>query len=160
MQDIALQLRLREINNLLAINITDPMAAPHWGRYMCIMVAGFLETALQTVYRNYASQASDRNVANFVSGQLRRVRNPDAGRFVEIARAFNQDWGNDLNEFLDQNDRRTAINEIQRNRNLNAHDQQSEITLAEVKAYLPKCLEVIDFIENQCLGLPQPTPCP
>lgn len=158
MQDIDLQLRLREINDLLAINITDPQAAPHWGRYMCIMVAGFLETALQTVYRNYASQTSDRNVANFVSGQLRRIRNPDAGRFVEIARAFNQDWGNGLSEFLDQNDRRAAINEIQRNRNLNAHDQQSEITLAEVKAYLPKCIEVIDFIENQCLGLPQPTP--
>lgn len=156
MQDIALQLRLREINNLLDINITDPQAAPHWGRYMCIMVAGFLETALQTVYRNYAGQTSDRNVANFVSGQLRRVRNPDAGRFVELARAFNQDWGNDLSAFLDQNDRRTAINEIQHNRNLNAHDQQSEITLAEVKAYLPKCVEVIDFIENQCF--PQPNP--
>ena len=156
MQDIALQLRLREINDLLAINITDSMAALHWGRYMCIMVAGFLETALQTMYRNYATQASDRNVANFVGGQLRRVRNPDAGRFVEIARAFNQDWGNDLSAFLDQNDRRTAINEIQRNRNLNAHDQQSEITLAEVKAYLPKCIEVIDFIENQCF--PQPNP--
>ena len=160
MQDIDLQLRLREINNLLAINIADPQAAQHWGRYMCIMVAGFLETALQTVYRNYATQASDRNVANFASGQLRRVRNPDAGRFVEIARALNQDWGNDLNDFLDENDprRRTAINAIQRNRNLNAHDQQSEITLAEVRAYLPKCVEVINFIENQCLGLPQPTP--
>ena len=30
MQDIALQLRLREINDLLAINITDPQTAPHW----------------------------------------------------------------------------------------------------------------------------------
>lgn len=155
MRDPVIQLRLREINRLLAINVTDPSIAPHWGRYMCIMAAGFLESALQTVYRNYASQASDRNVSNYVSSQLRRVRNPDAGRFVELARAFNQDWGNALSAFIDRNDRRTAINEIQRNRNLNAHDQQSEITLAEVRAYLPKCVEVIDFIENQCLGLPQ-----
>ena len=158
MQDIDLQRRQREINSLLAVNITDPQTAPHWGRYMCIMAAGFLETALQTVYRNYANQASDRNVANFVSGQLRHFSNPDAGRFVGLARAFNQDWGKDLSDFLDQNDRRTAINEIQRNRNLNAHDQQSEITLAEVRTYLPKCVEVIDFIENQCLGPPQPKP--
>ena len=118
---------------------------------MCIMAAGFLESALQTVYRNYANQASDRNVANYVSGQLRRIRNPDAGRFIELARAFNQDWGNDLSKFIDQNGRRMAINEIQRNRNLNAHDQQSEITLEQVKAYFPKCIEVIDFIERQCL---------
>ena len=155
MQDGALRLRLREIDNLLAINVTDPLIAPHWGRYMCIMAAGFLESALHTVYRNYASQASDRNVANYVSGQLRRVRNPDAGRFIELAKAFNQDWGNELSEFIDRNDRRTAINEIQHHRNRNAHYQQSEITLAEVRAYLPKCVEVIDFIENQCLGLPQ-----
>lgn len=70
MQDPDLQLRLREINGLLAITVTDRPVAPHWGRYMCIMAAGFLESALQTVYRNYASQASDRNVANYVSGQL------------------------------------------------------------------------------------------
>ena len=151
MQDPDLQLRLREINSLLAITVADRSVAPHWGRYMCIMAAGFLESALQTVYRNYASQASHRNVANYVSGQLRRVRNPDAGRFIELARAFNQDWGNDLSKFIDQNGRRMAINEIQRNRNLNAHDQQSEITLEQVRTYFPKCLEVIDFIEKQCL---------
>ena len=151
MQDPDLQLRLREINSLLAITVADRPVAPHWGRYMCIMAAGFLESALQTVYRSYASQASDRNVANYVSGQLRRVRNPDAGRFIELARAFNQDWGNDLSKFIDQDGRRMAINEIQRNRNLNAHDQQSEITLAQVRTYFPKCLEVIDFIERQCL---------
>lgn len=155
MQDPDIQLRLREINNLLAIDVANPTVATHWGRYMCIMAAGFLESALQTVYRNYARRASDRNIANYVSGQLRRVRNPDAGRFVELARAFSLDWANELSAFLDQNGRRTAINEIQRHRNLNAHDQQSEITLAEVRAYLPKCVEVIDFIENQCLGLPQ-----
>lgn len=56
-----------------------------------------------------------------------------------------------MSKFIDQNDRRMAINEIQRNRNLNAHDQQSEITLAQVRAYFPKCLEVIEFIERQCL---------
>ena len=133
MQDGNLRLRLREINNLLAINVTDPLVASHWGRYMCIIVSGFLESALHTVYRNYASQASDRNVANYVSGQLRRVRNPNTDRFIEITRAFNQDWGNDLSEFIDGNGRRRAINEIQRHRNLNAHDQQSEITLAEVR---------------------------
>ena len=158
MQDTALQLRLREIENLLAKDIADSELELHWGRYLCIMAAGFLESALQTVYRNYASRESSPNVARYVSGQLRRIRNPDAGRFVEISRAFDQDWGNELSQFLDNNGRRMAVNEIMRNRNLNAHDQQTAISLSEVREYLPKCVEVIDFIENQCLGLPQSTP--
>ena len=110
------------------------------------------------MYRNYANQASDRNVANYVSGQLRRVRNPSADRFIETARAFNQDWSEALSVFINRYDRRNAINEIMRNRNLSAHDQQTAISLAEVREYLPKCLEVIDFIENQCLSPPHPNP--
>lgn len=156
MQDPDLQSQLRLINNLLAVNITDPHIELHWGQYMCIMVAGFLENSLQTVYRNYVIQASDRNVANYVSGQLRRVRNPDAGRFIELARAFNPDWGNALSAFIDQNGRRFAIGEIHRNRNRSAHGNQSEITLTEVRAHLLKCVEVVEFIESQCLAQPQP----
>lgn len=152
MQDPDLQSQLRLINSLMVVNITDPQIELHWGQYMCIMVSGFLENSLQTVYRNYASQASDRNVANYVSGQLRRVRNPDAGRFIELARAFNPGWGKALSAFIDQNGRRAAIDEIHRNRNLSAHGNQSTITLTEVRALLPKCVEVIDFIESQCLS--------
>lgn len=150
MQDPDLQLRLREINDLLAKSTSDPIFELHWGRYMCIMVAGFLESALQTVYRNYANQASNQNVARYISDQLRRVRNPNADRFIETCRAFNQIWGDNLSAFVDNNGWRNAINEIMRNRNLNAHDQQTAISLAEVREYLPKCVAVIDFIENQC----------
>ena len=156
MQDPDLQSQLRLINDLLAVNVTDPQIELHWGQYMCIMVAGFLESSLQTVYRNYASQASDRNVARYVSGQLRsRVRNPDAGRFIETAGAFNPDWGKDLSAFINRNGRKDAIDKMQRNRNQSAHGNQSAITLDEVRADLPKCVEVVEFIESQCLAQPQ-----
>ena len=155
MQDPDLQSQLRLINSLMAANITDPQIDLHWGRYMCIVVAGFLENSLQTVYRNYASRAADRNVANYVSSQLRYVRNPNADRFIVTATAFNQVWGKDLSVFISQNDRKDAIDKIQLNRNLSAHGNQSAITLTEVRAHLPKCVEVIDFIESQCLSAPQ-----
>ena len=122
----------------------------HWARYLCVLAAGFLENALSDVYSAYAKARSHPSITNFVEATLLRIQNPKASRFVETARAFEPNWTEELQKFLEQEGRKDAIDAIMSNRHLIAHGKDSGISLARVKEYLKKSVEVIEFIEQQC----------
>ncbi len=124
----------------------------HWGRYLCVVAAGFLEHSLQTVYSEYAQRSASPNVARFVSKQLGRISNPKAERFLQTAGAFNREWRNELSDFLsdDPHLAKDAIDSIMNNRNNIAHGQLANITPARVRDYLDRSVKVLEFIETQC----------
>ena len=123
----------------------------HWGRYLCVLMAGFLENALVEVYSEYARGAASPEVAAFATGRLGRITNPNAGRFVETARSFRKQWADELSDFLDEDaqQRRHAIDSIMNSRNQIAHGERGQISVGRVREYLPRCVEVIEFIEDQ-----------
>jgi hypothetical protein len=51
---------------------------------------------------------------------------------------------------LEQNKRKDAIDSIMANRHQIAHGKDVGITVARVKEYLEKVVEIVDFIEVQC----------
>ena len=155
MQNTSLRDQLQHINALLSVPIANPAVQEHWGRYTCIVVAGFVENALQAIYSDYVAKSASPSVADYAIGQLKRITNPNSGSFIGTARSFNQDWGNELRDFIRFNDRNDALDALMSNRNKIAHGGESSISVDDVKQYLPKCVEVIDFIENQCLAAPQ-----
>jgi hypothetical protein len=57
----------------------------HWGRYLCVLAAGFAENSLREIYTDYAKRTSSPATGNYASGELQRVQNPKASRFVQIA---------------------------------------------------------------------------
>lgn len=122
----------------------------HWARYLCVLSSGFLENALKDIYSHYARSCSNSSVGNYVESTLGRVQNPKASRFLETARSFNREWGQDLAKFLDSDGNREAIDAIMSNRHLIAHGKDSNITLARLKEYLGKSVKVLEFIEDQC----------
>jgi hypothetical protein len=122
----------------------------HWGRYLCVLVAGFMENAIGEVYSEYARQCANEPVANYVASTVLRIQNPKAQRFLETAKAFRPMWADQLEHFLDENGRKEAIDAIMANRHLIAHGRDAGITVARVKEYLNKCVQVIEFLENQC----------
>jgi hypothetical protein len=124
----------------------------HWGRYLCILVAGFIENGLREVYTDYVNRAANPSVASFAARMLNNVQNPRASRFLEIAQAFSSKWAEELDAFLIENERRAAIDGIMSNRHLVAHGKNASISVARVREHLDKCVEVIEFIEAQCLG--------
>lgn len=156
MQNHNLRSQLAEIDRLLNILPTDNEVQAHWGRYMCVMVAGFLENALQEVYKDFVRSSNDENVVRYASKQIARTTNPDGGRFLQTAREFNETWRNELRQFIARDGRREAIDSIMKNRNSIAHGGQSVMSPRDVRMYLDKGIEVIDFIENQCLGVANP----
>ncbi|MCH9000418.1 MAG: hypothetical protein IID48_19440 [Proteobacteria bacterium] len=122
----------------------------HWGRYLCILVAGFLENAIGEIYAEFAHNVGSEPVANFVATRVLRIQNPKAQRFIETAGTFKAEWAIDLDVFLNQEGRKDAIDSIMNNRHLIAHGQNAGISVVRVKEYLDKCVEVVEFIEDQC----------
>jgi hypothetical protein len=131
-------------------SLSDLELLAHWAKYLCVLVAGFLETALEENYSDYVETAASPPVAAFAVSMLGRIQNPKANHFLEIAGYFKESWKIELEAHLDQNGRRDAIDSVMANRHLIAHGEHSGITLARVNAYLEKCVEVVDFIEAQC----------
>ena len=123
----------------------------HWGRYLCVLTAGFLENSLREVYGEFVSGAASPQVTNFAMSQLRRISNPKANGFIETARRFSPEWATELETFLNEDGerRRNAIDSIMNSRHQIAHGGSAQISVGRVREYLPGCVEVVEFLENQ-----------
>jgi RiboL-PSP-HEPN len=156
MENRELRAQLQRISSLVersgeASNHNIELMA-HWARYLCILVAGFLENAIAEIYGEFAKSASSEHVASYVRSELERIRNPNADRFLLTARSFRTSWAEELDEFLEKNGGKDAIDSIMANRHLIAHGRNSGISMSRVKDYLKRILQVLDFIEAQCQG--------
>jgi hypothetical protein len=153
--------QLREIHILLDEIDHANRLRVHWGRYLCVMTASFLENAVQAIYEEYAYTTFGGNLANYVSSQIAfTVGNANADSITRTAKSFSEIWSIALLEFLADNDRQAAINTVVSQRNLIAHGEQSAISPAQLKSHLEKIVEVVEFIENQCLEVSQPAEQP
>ena len=148
MQNEKLLTQLRDIDFIrsnCAIADTNIECQAHWGRYLCVMVAGFLENALYEVYRDYLDKT------NRASVKVPRNQNPKSDDFVDRAGSYNQSWVNDLQNFMDQAGGGDAIDSVMAQRHQIAHGFTSTITVVQVTEYLSKCTQVVDFIEESLL---------
>ena len=149
--------RLAELRDLIdrTVDATqDVNLQAHLGRYLCVMVAGFLEYGLQTVYTDFAERSSSPQAARFASGRIGRITNPNAERFLQTAGAFEPRWREELSEFFlsDSARMRNVINSIMSARNQIVHGGAAQVTVSSVRDYLNCSVEVLEFIENQCMG--------
>lgn len=124
----------------------------HWAKYLCVISAGVIENAIKEIYIEYVQRMVSKPVANYVISNLGQLRNPKTQKFLETAAAFKTIWKEDLESFVLVNGRGDAIDSIMGNRHLIAHgkDANSRITIAQLKDYLLKAIEVLEFIEDQC----------
>ncbi len=123
----------------------------HWGKYLCILAAGFLENAISEIYSELTINSSSPQVASFTSKVLQKINNPKASKFVETAYAFKKEWGKELEKYFEDNPKtKTAIDSIMANRHLIAHGKTTTVSVARLKEYLEGSIEALEYIENQC----------
>jgi len=123
----------------------------HWGKYICVISAGFLENAIAEVYAEYISNSSSPIVSGFVQRTLEKVQNPKTSKFIEIARSFKNEWGEDMESFVQQNpDVKFSIDSIMQNRHLIAHGKTTSVSVVKIKDQLEHAIKIVDFIEAQC----------
>ncbi|MCG8348560.1 MAG: MAE_28990/MAE_18760 family HEPN-like nuclease, partial [Chloroflexales bacterium] len=121
----------------------------HFARYLCILVSGFLENAIITIYSTYAHDKAAPNVANYVETQLGRSQNPNMERILQVSGAFNPQWRSDIENNL-PGEVKDSVNSIVNTRNQIAHGESTGITYITIKNYYDNALKLIDFLRRQC----------
>ncbi len=122
----------------------------HWAKYLCVLCAGFLENSLAEVYSEYSSRTANDKVANFSKVSLEHINNPKTEKFVEITGSFDKEWRKKLEDFVDENGRKQAIDSIMSHRHRIAHGKDSDITMHRLSDYYKKSIEVVTYIEHLC----------
>lgn len=120
-----------------------------WAQHLCVLVAGFLESSVRTLYTEYAYRCATPGVANFVAASLARTTNLNMEKIVQLARSFDENWGEVLGN-KSEGHTKNAIDSIYNNRNLVAHGRDCGITMARIKDYYSEAVKLIEAIEQQC----------
>lgn len=124
----------------------------HWAKYLCIMSAGLIENSLKEIYIDFANEKASKPIANFISSKISQIRNPKPDKFFDIAASFNPNWKDELQNYMQTDGRGDAIESIMNNRHLIAHgkSRDSRVTVVQIKEWLFKSVQVLEFIETQC----------
>ena len=143
--------RLRSLIDRTSGATTEISLIGEWGRYLCVMTAGFLERGIQMIYQDFADRSASPRVAHFVSRNLNYVQNPNAEKFLQTAGNFDNEWRQELEEYFANNARpKEAINSIISLRNSIAHGGEAHVSPTQVRDYLDQTVRVLEFIEDQC----------
>jgi hypothetical protein len=155
MRNLELRRQLDALNALIAKSEDfgeDLELLGHWGRYLCVLAAGFLENALRELFANHVRQRADPQIARFAQKALERLTNPKADKFVTTAERFDPAWGRVLKDYLAEDDgrRKNAIDSLMANRNVIAHGRGAGISVSRVRAYLKDSVQVLGEPRRDC----------
>lgn len=124
----------------------------HWARYMCVLSAGFVETALEAIFCTFAhGRGTAGEVLNFVQHEMRRKTNLDSRRLVHVVNSYDRAWAARLEELL-SGEYSSALNSIISNRNRIAHGDDVNISYSDVKGYYIRVCQLLaelDRVINQ-----------
>lgn len=124
---------------------SDPELQSDFAKYLCVLVSGYLESALCALLLSYSQQRSSPEVASFVERQLGPWTNPKSEKIIDLFGAFNQDWRNDLTQFLvDQ--RKDSVNSLVALRHKIAHGESVGTSLSQIKTHYRAVNEVVDHV--------------
>src|SRR5262249_39507561 len=79
-----------------------------FARYLCILVSGFLEKAIQELAMESCRRMAGGVARNFAIAQLDRSRNPTVDALVAFVGSFSLEWRSQFEGFLTE-ERRDAI---------------------------------------------------
>jgi HEPN superfamily RiboL-PSP-like protein len=116
-----------------------------FARYLCVLLAGFLENALITLMIDVAQRRSAPDVARFVERRLDRWANPNTERIANLVGDFDPDWYERVTRYL-IDERKESVNSLMALRHKIAHGESVGTSLAQVRDYYAAILEVVDFV--------------
>ena len=119
--------RLDNLFGQISVFSENPELQSQWARYLCVLVSGFLETSICAIYGEFARRTASPYVANFVKCELGSFQNPKMGKIIELTRAFNSKWANEL-ESKTAGKLKEAVDSIVANRHQIAHGRDVGIT--------------------------------
>src|SRR4051812_16438465 len=101
-----LNLTFKRIDNLEDLELKADFA-----RYLCILVAGYVENAVYELVLAYCRRTASPAVRSYVQVQLERLTNVNSERLLQLIGSFDQRWRDDLEAFILE-ERSAALNSL------------------------------------------------
>ena len=121
----------------------------HLARYLCVLISGYLETAIAEVYSEYAKRKGHPHLAAYVHRQMSRFQNPNMTKVLALVRDFNPAWAEQL-RVSTQGEIKDSVDSLVANRHRIAHGQSVGVSLAYARQYYKGAVRLIDLIQEQC----------
>lgn len=128
----------------------DPELLSDLARYLCVLVAGFLEQAMIEVALEHVRTHSHTSVQRHVDTRLRRFTSANTQNIIDLIGSFDPDWGLDLRGYL-IDEHKDAINSVVNLRHTIAHGRYTGLTMASVRNYYERVKEVVDHVSDLCI---------
>ena len=123
-----------------------------FAKYLCVLVSGYVETAVAVIVQEHAINNGSATLQRFVELKTNRFTNANSNKIINFLGSFDEKWQEEINAFLDEDNRRTAIDNIIGNRHKIAHGRDCHVTYVQVCGYYKKVQAVVDKVEELCLG--------
>jgi hypothetical protein len=121
-----------------------------FARYLCVLVAGFLEQAVIELLLEHVRIRSHISIHRHVERDLRWFTNAKAQRIIELLGSFDPDWGKDLKNYL-VDEQKAAVDSIVDLRNSISHGRAAEIGMKRIEDYYVRVKRVVDHIADLCV---------
>jgi hypothetical protein len=125
----------------------SPEVQSHWSRYICVVIAGFLEISVQGVYLEYIRGKAHPNIIRHMERRMREFQNANMKKINDMARSFNEDWAVALEHETTIKD---SVDSILNNRHHIAHGRSSDITIGRLKPWYKDAVRLVDMMKTQC----------
>jgi hypothetical protein len=121
-----------------------------FARYLCVLVAGFLEQAAIEIALQHVRTHSQPSIQRHVENRLRRFSNANTQKIIQLFGSFDPDWRIDLESHL-VDEYKAAIDSVIALRHRVAHGGYAGVTMASVQAYYDRVKHVVDHVADLCI---------
>jgi len=148
--EIARQKQRLEATFKRASGLKDAELLADFAKYLCVLVAGFLEQAIIEIALEHARTHSHASVQRHVEKPLRRFTSASSQRITELLGSFDADWQKDLESYL-IDEYKDAVNSVVNLRHTIAHGRHTGVTMAGVQKYFDRVKVVVDHCTDLCI---------
>ena len=128
------------------LSTSDIELRSDFARYLCVLVSGYLEMAVQELAAECCRRQSSPMIHRFASSQLRSFQNPGREKVLQLMGSFNPGW----RTYLESNfaNELEAAGSVVSNRNLIAHGRSVSITYIRVRDYFDRVQRLVEQLSN------------
>mgnify|MGYP000863797183 CR=1 FL=1 len=115
-----------------------------FSRYLCVLVAGYMEQAVQELALAWCRSQSSPSVQRFAGRQLSRLQNLNPAKLAQTVGSFSADWQEELE--TDLADELVALGTVVANRHLIAHGGTVGVSFVRISESFVMVQDIVDFL--------------
>lgn len=128
----------------------DPELLSDFARYLCVLVAGFLEQAVIEIALEHIRRHSQSSIQRHLEGGIRRFTSAKTHKIIQLFGSFDPDWRLDLEGYL-VDEYKDAVNSVVDLRHTISHGRSVGVTMVSVQEYYDRVKHVVEHVADLCV---------